>query len=422
VDEQAAIEFLKNPVNFIRTFTDYEPYPYQEAFLLDESRYIAVRKGRQIGISQAVAWKAVHFAFTHPHSLTLIVSRSQRQSVELFEKVKETMSNEWLAKSIRRETWQELELTNDSRIIALPCGDTGDTIRGYTADLLIIDEAAFIPEDVFTAVEYATIRGGRVIMVSTPFGVKNRFYRAFKSPEWSTHHIPATACPDEKMKEAIEKKRLEEPYLKFQQEVMGEFVESATLFFDDDKIRKCLVDANVPPGGTIKFLGVDPARHGNDVGVIIEITSFKNKAWVSKILAWNNKPLTHYAGEIVRLNDENDYVRIYIDETALGGGVVDVLYENMPIKNKIEGVVLTQDKKSLLYTNLHRLIENGELAIPLSLKLSADLVASLSTIEYESLSSGKMKILGENDDFADALALAAWGVKRVWGTKKVKVW
>jgi len=57
-----------------------------------------------------------------------------------------------LAKSVLKSTRTMIELKNGSKIIALPCGPDGATLRGYTADFVVMDEAAFMPEDVIARV------------------------------------------------------------------------------------------------------------------------------------------------------------------------------------------------------------------------------------------------------------------------------
>jgi phage FluMu gp28-like protein len=69
-----------------------------------------------------------------------------------------------------------IELRNGSKIIALPCGPDGATLRGYTADLVVMDEAAFMPEDVIASVIFPMLAttNGTAIMLST-LGVETTF-------------------------------------------------------------------------------------------------------------------------------------------------------------------------------------------------------------------------------------------------------
>lgn len=44
-------------------------------------------------------------------------------------------------------TRTKIRFANGSEIVALPCGRDGSTLRGFTADMVILDECNFIPRD-----------------------------------------------------------------------------------------------------------------------------------------------------------------------------------------------------------------------------------------------------------------------------------
>ena len=72
----------------------------------------------------------------------------------------------------------EFSLTNGSTLYSLPPTDSS---RGYTADLVIVDEAAFVPDEIFDMIIEPTVRhtGGKIVLLSTPNGQKGFFYRFF---------------------------------------------------------------------------------------------------------------------------------------------------------------------------------------------------------------------------------------------------
>jgi len=410
----------KDPVFFVKSCTALEPYDYQNRFLRDEGDRIIVKKGRQVGASQMVAWSATWYAFVNAETTVLIVSPSQRQSGIIFRKIRKFVrGSKFLRGSVARMTWSEIELTNGSLIVSLPSGDDGDKIRGYTAEVLIADEAAFMKEPVFNAIEDSTIRGGKRVYISTPFGIKNRFYKMWNDPDWSKHHISSTDCPDISDEE-IERKRREKTYIEFEQEVMGEFVEAATLYFDPETLKDAVVSKNVYELGMktenpVKVLACDPARHGNDLGVIIEAWVLGENVLITKIFAWYNKPLTHYIGTIKNLHEKYKYNNIIIDETGLGGGVVDVLVEEIT-SSRVEGVAMSSKNKMALYTNARSLMEQKMIFIPRHLKFTGELLNQLNNMEFHTTKSGMMSISASSDDFADAFVLAVYGAKRLKGT------
>lgn len=138
---------------------------------------------RQAGKSTIVAAIALAAALRKPDALTLLLSRSMRQSGELFRKVKR-FYNLVHPIPLSKDTERELELTNGSRIISLPASE--ETIVGYSAvDLLILDEAARIPDGTYYAVRpMLAMSQGALLALSSPFGQRGFFYEA-----WEGRHV-----------------------------------------------------------------------------------------------------------------------------------------------------------------------------------------------------------------------------------------
>jgi hypothetical protein len=62
----------------------FTPDPWQEEFLFSPARYLMLDCCRGAGKSRTTSALAVHHAVCQPKSLTLLVSRAQRQAIELF--------------------------------------------------------------------------------------------------------------------------------------------------------------------------------------------------------------------------------------------------------------------------------------------------------------------------------------------------
>src|SRR3990167_11110083 len=168
--------------------------------VLDYDGNIAIRAGRQVGKSVVIAEKVCRFALAHSGAVCLVIAASQRQSGLLFEKIKNTLLV--LGRDVLAEvpTLTRLVLKNGSRIYTLPAGKTGHFIRGYTLDLLIIDEAAFVNESVFNSIipmiaVSKKARGfGHIIMLSTPFGKGGYFFHSFSDPDFKQWHVSSEDC------------------------------------------------------------------------------------------------------------------------------------------------------------------------------------------------------------------------------------
>jgi hypothetical protein len=182
--------------SLVLTAQGLTPDPWQLEFLLDNSQRTLMLCSRGAGKSRTVSALAVHTALFQPRSLTLLVSRAQRQSLELFRYVKQGYNAVGRPIPAVKENETTLELANGSRVVALP-GKEG-TIRAYQGvGLLVLDEAARVPDDLHASVRpMLAVSKGRFVALTTPFGTRGWFYK-----EWThgtTHRkvrIPWQQCP-----------------------------------------------------------------------------------------------------------------------------------------------------------------------------------------------------------------------------------
>jgi phage terminase large subunit-like protein len=149
-------ELDDNPVLFAELFLDFTPFSYQEKLLNDPAQRIIACMGRQTGKTTTIAAKAIHYAYTHEKTTTLIITPSLRQSMIMFDKILAFINaNIFLRDSVTRKTRTIIQLSTGSQIIALPCSE--HMLRGYTANLAICDEASFIPETIITEIIYPMV-------------------------------------------------------------------------------------------------------------------------------------------------------------------------------------------------------------------------------------------------------------------------
>jgi hypothetical protein len=173
------------------------PDAWQTQFLLALDRQVLLNCSRQSGKSTTVAALALHTALFTPGSLTLLLSPSLRQSSELFRKVLDAYDAIRRPLVPRQRSRTELELTNRSRIVSLPGEE--ETIRSFSGvDLLIIDEAARVPDDLYRSVRpMLAVSNGRLVCLSTPFGKRGFFFQEWEDAgaAWHRVRIPWYECP-----------------------------------------------------------------------------------------------------------------------------------------------------------------------------------------------------------------------------------
>ena len=398
------------PSAFAGAVLDVGLFDYQQEFLDSDASRKAAVCGRQVGKTEMAAIEALHVALTGADTTALIIAPTQRQSSELFRRLRGLAGQARHDVGVDRETQTVMELVNGSRIISLPAGSDGSNIRGYTADHIIVDEAAFVEDEIFRSVLLPMLAttGGTLSLLSTPFGKRGFLYEeAWTGDGWDLIHVPTARSPlvDE---EWIEDQRATLSQAEYRQEIEGEFVEAADAYFEDAVVKAAIGEAD-PSDGEPVVLGADIARHGTDRTVIIPMT-LDGDVIGEKIVSAPDMQLTEAVGEVKRLIDDLDVRGVCIDETGLGAGPVEMLQSDVSVG--VHGIKFSIDTKQSLYGALRSALEDGELALPEHRRLRQELLE----LEYDMTRGGKTRIHapdGAHDDHPDALALANWLRTRV---------
>lgn len=175
-----------------------EPDDWQARVLRSTRRQIILNCSRQSGKSTISAILALHTAIYTPGALILLIAKTLTQSKELFLKLKTPMMHmDEVPAEIEQESAIRVELTNSSRILALP--GKHENIRGLSAvTLLLVDEASYVPDVLYQAVRpMLAVSQGRIVLLSTPFGKRGFFYETWMNggPAWHRELVPATMIP-----------------------------------------------------------------------------------------------------------------------------------------------------------------------------------------------------------------------------------
>jgi hypothetical protein len=170
--------------------------PWQRELLLAGDRFLLLNCSRQSGKSTTVAALALHQALSRAEALVLLIAPAERQSRELLRKVVRGYRALGRPLAAVKQNESELELENGSRILALPGQE--QTVRSFSGvNLLIIDEAARVPDDLYRSLRpMLAVSGGRLVALSTPFGQQGWFYHEWiGSGNWRRVEITWQQCP-----------------------------------------------------------------------------------------------------------------------------------------------------------------------------------------------------------------------------------
>ncbi len=215
------------------------PDPWQADLLCNDHDRILLNISRQVGKTQCSAAIALKTVLLNPDSLVLILSPSLRQSGEMFrDKVMRIYNALGRPVAATSATQLELILTNGSRIVSLP--GEGDTVRGYSSvKLLVIDEAAKVSDSLYLTVRpMLAVSHGRLIALSTPFGRRGWFHKAWTEGggEWKKVQSRAADCP-RISKEFLEEERKELGDRWFRQEYENSFEDTVSSLFSYEDLQ-----------------------------------------------------------------------------------------------------------------------------------------------------------------------------------------
>jgi len=380
-----------------------------------------VNAGRQVGKSEMVVKYALWTAFTKPRSKILFISASQRQAGLLLHKVRiDIEGSEILTKSVVRASRTEVHLDNGSMIISLPPSES--TIRGYTADIVFIDEAAHVSSDelYFEVVMPMIIRtNGRIVLTSTPYGQSGFYYEQYLAWTQDTErskvfHFPALfkgkpLAPGVDLRD-LESQRIAMGPTRFKVEYMAEFVDEGVLFFPTTLVKSAVENYELLSHGTPDgeyYMGIDWGKQkSSTVITILE----KNNAAPHKVVFLKEFRQVSYDQVIghVLTYAERFNIRKCLADTGAGLAQIDQLKAS---GLRIEGFNFTVQKKVDLFSNLKLLMETRGIILPNNDKLKGQLLSFTQEVSK----TGKMLLhapSGIHDDYVDSLALAAFLVKR----------
>jgi hypothetical protein len=212
---------------------------------IHENRKVILMEGRQQGKTQSsVAYILWYTLFQEAKTVAILANKetAAREAMSRYQMMYENLPI-WMQQGIKVWNKGDIELENGSKVFTAATTISG--IRGKSVNLLYIDEAAIIPNNIadafFTSV-YPVISSGKttkILITSTPLGY-NHFWKFWNDAENKRNDfvplfIPYWKIPGRDEKWAEEQKRLLGE-LKYNQEVLCTFLGSALTLIRGDVI------------------------------------------------------------------------------------------------------------------------------------------------------------------------------------------
>ena len=236
------LRYALDPVAFAAEVLGLELDPWQRSVISSTGKRDLLNCSRQAGKSTTAAVLGLHEALYRPGSLTILVSPSQRQSGELFRKVTELRELLPTQPELSEDNKLSLTVKGGGRVLSLPGSEA--TIRGFSgATLIVEDEASRVDDALYFSIRpMLAVKGGRLILMSTPFGKRGHFWREWdEGTTWQKIKIPASRVP-RISKEFLEEEKASMGLWWYAQEYECEFKESTDSVFSYDDVMGALSD------------------------------------------------------------------------------------------------------------------------------------------------------------------------------------
>lgn len=306
---------------------------------------------------------------------------------------------------------RQLFFKNGSEIRVFSAEQGDEALRGYTSEMLIIDECAYIDDKIINAVfPYVNVSKGPIILFSTPRGKSGLFYNYYHTGEmrempnifsydWANEDVSELLSPAK-----LEMYRKTMDALAFKTDYLGQFLDGQARFFSD--FSKCILGekALYVPGCEPIVFGIDWAGSmGGDYTAISIIGTQTNKVY--DIIYFNDKDPQMTLNEIERLVQIYKPKKITVELNSIGN-----VYYNF-LKDKVKkygvpviGFVTTNDSKDKIISKLQKAFQDTKIFIP----RDSELMDELQEYTLEFSKTGKRVFnaaKGHHDDLIMSLAI-----------------
>lgn len=433
---------MESPTYFARTYVKvisldeglvpFDLYPYQEKMFhhFINNRFSIVLACRQSGKSISSVVYLLWYAIFHPEKNIAILANKGATAREMLARVTLALENLpfFLQPGCKALNKGSIEFSNNSKIIA--AATSGNSIRGLSINLLMLDEFAFVENDAqFYTSTYPVVSSGKdtqIIITSTANGVGNVYHKLWEGAvtetnEYKSFRVDWWDVPgrDAAWKETTVANTSE---LQFEQEFgntfhgRGNTLIAANHLLAQKSMAPIYFMENVsiykePIAGHSYVMTVDVAKgRGQDYSTftIIDITkeefiqvgTFRDNHISPMLLPdliykWANSYNEAYV--IVESNDQGAVV--------CNGLYYDLEYENMFVESVVKknsiGATMTRRVKRIGCSSIKDLIEQRKLTIH-----DANTIIEMTT--FVSKGSSYMANPPNHDDLMMNLVLFAW--------------
>lgn len=345
-----------------------KPYPHQKAVLdamkdaHGSGHIFVVKAKRQVGKTTLAEYALLVIGLTYKQTLSVVVEPTFDQARRVYKEMVKAVPQGVVTR--KNDTNLEIEFGNGSTII-FKSAEQRDNLRGFTiTGLLVVDECAFIQDDIFDILLPATdVHHAPILLISTPKLKQGFFFRYYSAGQEGNPHITSIDFNDYDTSYLLSAEKLEQyrtmmPRAQFTTEYLGEFLDSDSVLFTN------LSDCIGPAGdGKELYVGIDWGSGAG--GDYTSVCSFDGQGRMAFIDYFNDKSTfeqARYIADLLTLHAGR--VRCILAESnSIGTPMIALLKDELDkrgqqyISRIIEPFTTTANEKVRLVNQLQVALE-----------------------------------------------------------------
>ena len=348
--------------------------------LLKENDVVVANVSRQQGKSYLARYLAVFWALQNP-CIIAYVTPTLKLAKKFF---KDFHLPPEIIKSYNGSEYF-IEFVNGSQLWFYS-SEQADKIRGITLDYLILDEIAFYKdgEYLYYGVLQPTlkVRGKKTLIISTPNGKDNIFYKLYNSyPSITKTIYDDSYCKD------IEAIKRNTPEIIFKQEYLCQFLDNTGTFFQGFKEQEFTFDT------TEVYFGLDLSSVGKDETIL---TLINKKLQVTQYVVKGTLDVKYkQIADIINKYDAKGYA----EQNSIGEPMINEIVKLLKKPSNLRKWLTNNKSKTTIISKL-------AIKLPSIIYNDKELTKQLNQFQYKILPTGTMTFQGLKDDRVMSLAIA----------------
>jgi hypothetical protein len=386
--------------------TLFTPHSGQETiingFADSAHKFGIVATGRQFGKSRLAQNLMLYWLLQNPGNKGAWVAPIYNQCKKVFNELTNA-SHQIITKQNKADL--NIEFVNGSTLQFLST-DNYNTIRGFSFNFMVVDEAAYVKEEAINEAVFPTLSaiGKKCLIISTP-KAKNWFYTWYlrgSNPNNETISFKGRSADNPHIDlDFISSQASSLPWEIYLQEYEAQFSEATNDVFRNLE-NVCIRDGWEEPRGNANYY------FGVDVGLANDFTVcsiIEESGRTAKILRFNGTTFED-AGKTICTELRKYNVRGgYCESNGIGRAILELIQSE---RIKVTGFTTTNESKTRGIRKLIADIESGMIELP-SKKLMPECYNELSAFTYKINNTGTISFThpsGFHDDIVDAIWLA----------------